>query len=69
VIIGGNADPTSLGARAVIRTSLSVLALRLAGLSTIAHVLPPTIALPPVLLAMIAWGYVHWGFFRRSKRP
>jgi len=62
VIIGGNATD-KLGARAVIRTSLSVLALALAGLSTVAHVLPPTIALPPVLLAMIAWGLCHWGFF------
>jgi len=60
VIIGGNATD-KLGARAVIRTSLSVLALALAGLSTVAHVLPPTIALPPVLLAMIAWGLCHWG--------
>jgi len=62
VIIGGNATD-KLGARAVIRTSLSVLALALAGLSTVAHMLPPTIALPPVLLAMIAWGLCHWGFF------
>jgi len=35
VIIGGNATD-KLGARAVIRTSLSVLALALAGLSTVA---------------------------------
>ncbi len=62
LIIGGNATD-KLGVRAVIRTSLCVLALALAGLSTVAHVLPPAIALPPVLLAMIAWGLSAWAFF------
>src|SRR5438270_7712825 len=62
VIIGGNATD-KLGARAVIRTSLCVLALALAGLSTVAQVLPPAIALPPVLLALTAWGLSGWAFF------
>ena len=60
VIIGGNATD-KLGARAVIRTSLSVLALALAGLSTVAHVL--LTLLPQALGLMIAWGLCHWGFF------
>ena len=62
LIIGGNATD-KLGVPAVIRTSLCVLALALAGLSTVAHVLPTAIALPPVLLAMIAWGLSAWAFF------
>jgi predicted MFS family arabinose efflux permease len=62
LIIGGNATD-KLGVRTVIRRSLCVLALALAGLSTVAHVLPPEIALPPVLLAMIAWGLSAWAFF------
>jgi len=62
LIISGNATD-KLGVRVVIRTSLCVLALALAGLSTVAHVLPPAIALPPVLLAMIAWGASAWAFF------
>ena len=51
------------GVRAVIRTTLCVLAFALASLSTLAHVLPPAIALPAVLLAMIAWGLCAWAFF------
>jgi predicted MFS family arabinose efflux permease len=62
LIIGGNATDR-LGVRAVVRTSLCVLASALAALSTLAHVLPPAIALPPVLLAMIAWGLSAWAFF------
>src|SRR3989440_191783 len=62
LIIGGNATD-KLGVRAVIRTSLCVLALALAGLSTVAQVLPPAIALPPVLLALTAWGLSGWAFF------
>src|SRR5207302_9740652 len=62
LIIGGNATD-KLGVRAVIRTSLCVLALALAGLSTVAQVLPSAIALPPVLLALTAWGLSGWAFF------
>ena len=46
-----------------IRTTLCVLAFALASLSTLAHVLPPAIALPAALLAMIAWGLCAWAFF------
>jgi predicted MFS family arabinose efflux permease len=62
LIIGGNATD-KLGVRVVIRTTLGVLAFALASLSTLAHVLPPGIALAPVLLAMVAWGLCHWAFF------
>jgi len=61
-MIGGNATDKR-GVRAVIRTTLCVLAFALASLSTLAHVLPPAIALPAVLLAMIAWGLCAWAFF------
>jgi len=49
-MIGGNATDKR-GVRAVIRTTLCVLAFALASLSTLAHVLPPAMALPAVLLA------------------
>jgi predicted MFS family arabinose efflux permease len=62
LIIGGNATD-KVGVRVVVRASLGVLALALAGLSTVAHVLPPAIALAPVLLAMIAWASSAWAFF------
>jgi predicted MFS family arabinose efflux permease len=62
LIIGGNATD-KLGVRVVIRTTLGVLAFALASLSTLAHVMPPGIALAPVLLAMVAWGLCHWAFF------
>jgi predicted MFS family arabinose efflux permease len=62
LIVGGNATD-KVGVRVVIRTSLVLLTLALAGLSTVAHVLPPAIALAPVLLAMVAWASSAWAFF------
>jgi predicted MFS family arabinose efflux permease len=62
LLVGGNAAD-KLGVRIVIRTSLLVLAVALAALSTLAHVLPPALALAPVLLSMIAWGLSAWAFF------
>ena len=53
LMIGGNATDKR-GVRAVIRTTLCVLAFALASLSTLAHVLPPAIALPAVLQGTLA---------------
>ena len=51
------------GARAVIVPALAVSAASFILLSSSARVLPPALALAPVLLGILAWGVAHWAFF------
>ena len=62
VYLGGKAVDR-LGARHVIVPCLLVSIAAFATLSGSAHWLSKTFALAPVLLAVIAWGIAHWGFY------
>jgi len=62
VVIGGTATDRH-GARAVILPCLLVVAAAFGLLSASAHWLPKPVALLPVLLAVVAWGVAHWGFY------
>ena len=52
-----------LGSGLVLRASLTILILGLAGLAVVANVVAPTRAVVPVLAAMALWGMSSWAFF------
>jgi predicted MFS family arabinose efflux permease len=53
----------SRGAKAVIVPALAVSTIGFIVLSLSAHLLSRSLALAPVLLAIVAWGMAHWAFF------
>jgi predicted MFS family arabinose efflux permease len=62
VFIGGHLSDR-LSARSVIIPALFALALAFASLSMIAALLAPSVAIGPVLCAIVAWGVAAWSFF------
>ncbi|WP_207461572.1 MFS transporter [Azospirillum sp. SYSU D00513] len=52
-----------LGSRRVVRATLPLTAAALASLSLTAHVVPPSLALLPVLAGILAWGFAAWAFY------
>ncbi len=52
-----------LGSKRVLRASLTVLIIALAGLAVVTNVLAPAAAVAPVLAVMALWGVSSWGFF------
>jgi predicted MFS family arabinose efflux permease len=62
VILGGR-RVDRLGARAVIVPALMVCAMSFVALSMFAHTLSPSMALVPILAAIIMWSLSHWGFY------
>ena len=62
VFTGGRLNDR-LGARSVMIPSLVALALAFASLSATATLLTPSIALGPVLCAIVVWGVAAWSFF------
>jgi predicted MFS family arabinose efflux permease len=52
-----------LGSKVVLRTSLAGLVLGLSGLALVANLVPPELAVAPVLAAMGLWGTSSWAFF------
>ncbi|MFZ6644584.1 MFS transporter [Undibacterium sp. TJN25] len=51
------------GPRAVILPSFGVLVAAFVTLSASAHLLPQSIAIVPVVIAVVAWGIAHWAFY------
>lgn len=51
------------GPRAVIIPALSVLVAAFIALSLSAHFLPKSLALAPIVIAVLAWGVAHWAFY------
>lgn len=62
LFVGGHAADR-LGSARVIALALPLLAAALGSLSLFAYLLPPTVALLPILVAVVAWGLTGWGFY------
>jgi predicted MFS family arabinose efflux permease len=62
VAIGGTANDR-FGSRAVMVPCLVFLALAFVMLSTIAHVVPRSMAIVPVFVAIAMWGVTAWAFY------
>ena len=51
----------------MLRGSLTILVLALAGLAVVANVVAPVAAVLPVLAAVALWGMSSWAFFRAQQ--
>lgn len=62
-VVAGGRLTDRFGARAVIVPCLTVMMIAFLALSSVALWMAPGLRLIPLLVAVVAWGLAHWGFF------
>lgn len=62
-LVAGGQATDRIGPQRVITAMLPMVTIALASLSLIAQLLPPALAVAPVLVAVVVWGAAGWGFF------
>jgi predicted MFS family arabinose efflux permease len=62
-VVAGGRFTDRFGARGVIVPCLVVMMAAFVILSMVAWWMPPALRMAPILVAVVAWGLAHWGFF------